>query len=52
MDDPFDLVSAMFVLALSAVVLVGGQQYLAKQIEPNARTSASRPYVAANAVPI
>lgn len=23
MDDPFDLVSAMFVLALSAVVLVG-----------------------------
>ena len=49
MDDPFELVSAMFVLALSAVVLVGGQQYLAKQIDPGEATYASRPSVTENA---
>jgi len=52
MDDPFELVSAMFVIALSAVVLVGGQLYLAKQTEPNSGTSASRPSLAENATPM
>lgn len=48
MDGPFELVGALFVIALSAVVLVGGELYLAKQIEPNSETSASRPYLAEN----
>jgi len=52
MDDPFELISATFVIALSAVALVGGQLYLARQIEPNFGTSASRPSLAENAAPM
>ena len=45
MDDVF---TAMLVMALSAVMLVAGQQYVSKQPEITAAMFAPRPQVAGN----
>jgi hypothetical protein len=46
-----DLFGAMFVLALSSVMLVTGQQYLSKKSEITAATSAPSPQIAAFGLP-
>jgi uncharacterized PurR-regulated membrane protein YhhQ (DUF165 family) len=46
-----DLIAAMFVLALSSVMLVTGQQYLSKKSEAAAATSARSPQIAVISLP-
>jgi hypothetical protein len=46
-----DLIGAMFILALSSVMLVTGQQYLSKKSEITAATSAPSPQMAATSLP-
>ena len=46
-----DLIAAMFVLALSSVMLVTGQQYLSKKPEITAATSARSPQIAVISLP-
>jgi len=46
-----DLFSAMLVLALCAVMLVTGQQFLSKMPEITAATSVPRPQVVASGSP-
>jgi hypothetical protein len=43
----YDLISAMFVLALSAVLLVARQQFVSGNPEVTAAASMARPHVAA-----
>ena len=46
-----DLCSSMFELALSSLMLVGGQHYLSKKPEIPATTSTKHPLIAANIPP-
>ncbi len=48
MDENFDLVGAMIATALSAVLLVAGQQYLLKHPEVRENASRSQSVVASN----
>jgi hypothetical protein len=46
-----DLFGAMFVLTLSSVMLVTGQQYLSRKSEITAATSVPSPHIAAISLP-
>jgi hypothetical protein len=49
MDDPYDLVLGMFVLAIAAVMLVAGEPYLVMQPDPP-KTYTPPPSVVASSI--